>query len=126
MRKFETKNAYTASELLESLKQQQFPEGVPELGKQTPFSGWILFPAIDLYNQTLIMPNSKPDENGRFKKWAVICGNKDTDWGSFGAGIALDALTDGWASMFSFLSGHDRKCWKQVDSIADRIKQLDL
>ena len=118
----QTNGSYTVDEMLELLKKQQFSCGAPEIIDTLAAGRQIAFPAADIYNQVRITQNNKT-EDGHSNQWSICAAD---EYKNAVPGVILDGVTGGWASFFSFFSGHGKKTRKLVDEIADIITQSGI
>ena len=120
--KITPKEKISLEELYEKIKDLQFDAGKPEYVKHG-FNYVIAFPPEDRENQVWIMQTKK----GEFvvQRSVTMAGFSNMVSSSVKAGV-MNKLTGGVTGMISTFGSPKKACMAHCDSVAEKIKSLDL
>lgn len=120
--KIQTKEPLEIADFYEKIKDVEFEPGQPELVKHG-FNNVIAFPPEDRENQVWIMQTKK----GEFvvQRSVTMAGFSNMVSSSIKAGV-MDKLTGGVTGMISTFGSPKKACMAHCDSVAEKIKSLDI
>ena len=117
------KNDYTMDTLYEAIKDHEFTPGKPQLVKHG-FTNIICFEAIDGQNQVQIVP-AMTQGNKPGPKWTVMKAEA-AGMDNLAKNMAIGALTNGWGNLGSIAGKNSKLCEKQVEAVANELKELGI
>ena len=113
---------YTVETLLEEMKKVTFEAGEPFITKHG-FNTMIVFPPIDRQNQVWVQL-SKPKASNKVQ--VTLSHDIAGDYGNMAKNMALDALTDGWASIGAMFGKSAKAGEAAVDKVIEELSAMGL
>ena len=122
VRTIDTAKEYTVEELYEAIKDHEFSAGEPKYYKDGLVQ-LIIFPELDRFNQVRIAPAQV--KKAPYSKFS-ICKRDRVGIRSKVDTYVLSRRTYGVGGLFSFLGRNVHKAEKQVVSVYEELKTLEL